>query len=194
MTKETRHRALPTEELRRSKCDREAFAQKPRLPIMVVLDGVKQAYNVGAIFRLCDATLAERLVVCGSQINQRKRRLAQAAIGTQYWVPWQQADSAEEVVLRARAEGYQIIAAEQTSNSIRLEEFVPTFPVCLVFGGESDGVSAEVLRLVDAAIELPMRGMANSINVSTAAAIVLYSLSLRAENEATSGVVASPPR
>jgi tRNA G18 (ribose-2'-O)-methylase SpoU len=179
MNMESRHVVSPTEHLRQAKCDRDAFASKPRLPITVVLDRVKQAYNVGAIFRLCDAMLAERLVICGADVYPRKRRLAQAAQGTQYWTPWEQAESAEEAVMRAKAEGYQIAAVELASNSVRPENFAPKFPG-LVLGGEQDGVSQEVLNHADAVIEIPMRGMANSINVSTAAAIVLYQLSSRA--------------
>ncbi|MGO9389129.1 TrmH family RNA methyltransferase [Rhodoblastus sp.] len=181
MSREPRHLVLPTAELRRSKCDRDVFAAKPRLPIMVVLDRVTQAYNIGAIFRLCDAMLAERLVITGAEVDLRKRNLGQAACGTQFWTPWSQEKTAMEAVVRAKADGYQIAAVELASNSVRPEAFTPNFPVCLVLGGEFDGVSQEVVDLADAVIEIPMRGMANSINVSTAAAIVLYGLSCRAE-------------
>jgi tRNA (guanosine-2'-O-)-methyltransferase len=183
MSDEPRHLVSPTAELRRSKCDRDAFAAKPRLPIMVVLDRVTQAYNIGAIFRLCDAMLAERLVITGAQVDLRKRNLGQAACGTQFWTPWTQENSAVKAVIRAKADGYQIAAVELASNSVRPETFTPKFPLCLVLGGEFGGVSQEVLDLADAVIEIPMRGMANSINVSTAAAIVLYGLSCRAEAE-----------
>jgi tRNA G18 (ribose-2'-O)-methylase SpoU len=178
-----------TADLRRSKCARDAFAAKPRLPIMVVLDRVTQAYNIGAIFRLCDAMLAQRLVITGADVNLRKRNLGQAACGTQFWTPWSREKSAVEAVFRAKAEGYQIAAVELASNSVSPETFTPKFPLCLVLGGEFDGVSQEVVDLADAVIEIPMRGMANSINVSTAAAIVLHVLSCRAEAEMSAAQV-----
>jgi tRNA G18 (ribose-2'-O)-methylase SpoU len=153
---------------------------------MVVLDRVTQAYNIGALFRLCDAMLAERLVITGTEVDLHKRNLGQAACGTQFWTPWSQEKTAVEAVFRAKAEGYQIAAVELATNSVRPEAFVPKFPVCLVLGGEFDGVSQDVVDLADAVIEIPMRGMANSINVSTAAAIVLYELSRRAEAEISS--------
>ncbi len=180
MSEEVRYRVLPTEDIRRSKLGREAFKEKPRLPIMVVLDRVRQAYNVGSLFRLCDAMLAERLVVAGAEVDLRRRQLMQAARGTQNWTPWSQEESAIEAVVRAKAEGYQIVAVELASNSVRPEDFVPKFPLCLVLGGEAEGVSQEIVGMADAVIEIPMRGMANSVNVSTAAAIVLYQLSRRA--------------
>jgi tRNA G18 (ribose-2'-O)-methylase SpoU len=101
MSTKTRHVVSPTAELRRSKCDRDAFAAKPRLPIRVVLDRVTQAYNMGSIFRLCDAMLAERLVITGAEVDLRKRNLGQAACGTQFWTPWSQEEYAVEAVLRA---------------------------------------------------------------------------------------------
>ena len=81
-------RALTTPELRRGKLPRDEFLVQPRRPITVVLDGVGQNYSIGAIFRLCDAFLVQALVVCGTKFDLHKRRLVQAAQGTQHWVPW----------------------------------------------------------------------------------------------------------
>ena len=169
-------RALTTAELRHSKLDRHAFRARPRLPIRIVLDGVRQGYNVGALFRLCDAFLCERLVVCGRDASRGMRKLVQAAQGTHNWVPWEQRDSAVEAVLAARAEGCQVVAVEQTSDAVGLDHFLPRYPICLVLGSERVGVSQAVLDLADAAVTIPMQGMANSLNVATAAAIVLHGL------------------
>jgi tRNA G18 (ribose-2'-O)-methylase SpoU len=176
MSEHSRSVAFSTEDLRRSKSDRKAFAKMPRLPVTVVLDQVRHAYNIGAIFRLCDANLVASLIVAGTAVNLRNRHLVRAAQGTQHWTPWAQVDAAEVAVARAKADGRQVVVIEQASNSIRLEDFIPTFPVCVVLGGERGGVSPQVLRLADAVIEIPMRGMANSINVATATAIVLHSI------------------
>jgi len=181
MNTQARRLVSTTAELRRAKCDRIAFAAKPRLPIRVVLDRVTQAYNIGAMFRLCDAMLSERLVITGVDVDLGKRNLGQAACGTQHWTPWSHEKTAVDAVLRARADGYQIAVVELASGSVPPEAFLPKFPLCLVLGGEFDGVSQDVVDLADAVIEIPMRGMANSINVSTAAAIVLYEASRRAE-------------
>lgn len=178
-------RALTTAELRHDKPDRHAFRTRARLPIKVVLDGVRQGYNVGALFRLCDAFLCERLVVCGRDGTRGTRKLVQAAQGTQRWVPWEQAGSATEVVKTARAGGYQIVAVEQTSGAASLDQFLPRYPICLVLGSERTGVSQTVLDLADAAVVIPMQGMANSLNVATAAAIVLHTLVRRYQDAAS---------
>ena len=77
-------RALTTPELRRTKATRDQFLLRPRRPITVVLDGVTHNYNIGAVFRLCDAFLVQELLICGTKADLRKRRLVQAAQGTQY--------------------------------------------------------------------------------------------------------------
>ena len=172
------HRVLSKPALRRTKPARAAFAAARRRPITVVLDGIHQNYNIGAIFRLCDAFLVERLVICGTKVNLRKRRLVQAASGSQRWVPWQQMENAAAAVEAAKAAAAWIVVAEQTTGSDTPEQLAPTFPVCLVMGSEIAGVSQEVVDIADAAVTIPMLGMANSINVATAAAILLYRLSV----------------
>ncbi len=177
-------RALTTAELRGKKITRDEFLGRPRRPITVVLDGVSQNYNIGSIFRLCDAFLVQQLVICGSKVNLRKRRLVQAAQGTQHWVPWSERQRGSEAVAEAKALGAWVVVAEQTATSVRPEQHVPKFPVCLVLGSERSGVSSEAMEVADAVVTIPMLGMANSINVATAAAILLHWLSLQVEEPA----------
>ena len=136
MTKPSRPVALSTADLRRSKCDRDSFSRKPRLPITVVLDEVRHAYNIGAIFRLCDAILVESLIVAGVEVDLRKRRLTQAAQGTQHWTPWVQVGAAEVAVAKAKAAGYQVVVVELASNSIRPEASFPPSR-CALFSAAS---------------------------------------------------------
>jgi tRNA G18 (ribose-2'-O)-methylase SpoU len=174
-------RALTTTELRRTKPTRDKFLLRPRRPITVVLDGVTQNYNIGAIFRLCDAFLVQQLVICGTKVDLHKRRLVQAAQGTQHWVPWTERQHASDAVAEAKTLGAWIVVAEQTTASVHPEQLMPVFPACLVLGNERSGVSAEAMEAADAVVAIPMLGMANSLNVAIAAAILLYRLSARFE-------------
>jgi tRNA G18 (ribose-2'-O)-methylase SpoU len=174
-------RVLSRVELRWPKASRDEFLAQPRRPITVVLDGIVQNYNIGAIFRLCDAFLIERLVICGITVELRKRKLVQAARGTQHWVPWQRAESAVSAVAAAKSAGAWVVAVEQTSAGTSPEDLAPVFPACPVLGSEMRGVSQEIVDMADAAVAIPMLGMANSINVATAAAIMLYRLSVLLE-------------
>ncbi len=177
-------RALITAELRRSKTTRDEFLLRPRRPITVVLDGVSRNYNIGAIFRLCDAFLVEQLVICGAKVELHKRRLVQAAQGTQHWVLWSARQHAIEAVTDAKAQSSWVVVAEQTTASVQPEQLLPKFPACLVLGGERRGASSQVVETADAAVAIPMLGMANSLNVATAAAILLYWLSVGFEDGA----------
>jgi tRNA(Leu) C34 or U34 (ribose-2'-O)-methylase TrmL len=141
---------------------------------MVVLDRVSQNYNIGAIFRLCDAFLVQQLVICGTKVDLRKRRFVQAAQGTQGWVPWSDYQNASQAIADAKARGAWVVVAEQITDSVHPEQLVPKFPACLVLGGERSGVSPEAIAVTDAAVAIPMLGMANSLNVATTAAILLY--------------------
>jgi 23S rRNA (guanosine2251-2'-O)-methyltransferase len=167
---------LTKSELRAAKVSRDQFITRERRPIRVVLDGVTGNYNIGAIFRLCDAMMLERLIICNPDFNLRKRRLVHAAQGAQYWVPWEHAASAEQCVTEARESGYQIAVIELTSNSIVPSKFIPRFPLCLVIGGERSGVSQSIVDAADVSLMIPMEGMSNSLNLATAAAIVFYEI------------------
>jgi tRNA G18 (ribose-2'-O)-methylase SpoU len=155
-------RALTTSDLRRTKATRDEFLLRPRRPTTVVLDGVTQNYNIGAIFRLCDAFLVQ--VVCSAKVELHKRK------------------SCKQVVADAKARGAWVVVAEQTTAGVRPERVVPVFPAVLVLAGERSGVSSEAIEAANAAVAIPMLGLANSLNVATAAAILLYCLSLRFDN------------
>jgi tRNA G18 (ribose-2'-O)-methylase SpoU len=181
-------RVLTKPELRESKPGRGDFAGQARNPITVVLDRVDGLYNIGALFRLCDALLVERLIICGEESVPallRKRKLVQAAMGTHRWVPWQQEKDAVEVVRAAKAAGAWIAAAELTVESVPVTAMRPRFPALLVLGNERSGVSEGVLAYADQAVAIPMLGLANSLNVATAAAIVLYEMERRCGHQVT---------
>ncbi len=135
--------------------------------------------NIGTIFRLCDAFRVERLYVCGMELVTHKRKLTKAAAGTIGWVPWESRPSALEVVVESRASGWIISAVELSDGSVAPDAMRTDAPLCLVIGAERHGVSKPVLDLVDQCIEIPTDGVGGSINLTTAAAIVLYEASKR---------------
>ncbi len=161
------------------RADRSVFPTLPRRPIRVVLDGVTQLPNIGTMFRLCDAFRVERLYVCGFELVPHKRKLTKAAAGTLGWVPWESRASAAEVVAESRAAGYSIAVVELGDDSVAPEALRSASPLCLVLGAERHGISKAVLELADQRIEIPSDGLGGAINLTTAAAIVLYEASRR---------------
>jgi len=164
---------------------RHVFPTLPRRPIRVVLDGVTHLPNIGTMFRLCDAFRVERLYVCGFELALHKRKLTKAATGTLAWVPWEPRADAADIVGESRAAGYSIVVVERTEHSVPPEALCSTAPICLVLGAERQGVSPAVLELADQRIEIPTDGLGGSINLTTAAAIVLYETSRRFPLDAT---------
>ena len=152
----------------------------PRLPIVVVLDNIRSLYNTGAFFRTADACAIERLVLCGitprpDQGGRQQRAIAKTALGAELTVPWEHyADTPTALTtLTAR---YHIVAVETAPTAVELYDWTPTWPVCLVFGHEREGVSEDVAKYVQTSVRIPMLGEKRSLNVATAAGVVLYEL------------------
>jgi 23S rRNA (guanosine2251-2'-O)-methyltransferase len=186
--------ALTTAELVARKPDVESFARLPRAPISVVLDDVRSLANVGLIFRICDALRVERLYLCGitgyppdptpgrdprpRHVQDRaEREIAKTAVMAIPFVPWEYQPSALETVQRLRRDGYQIVAVEQAHHSTPYaREGIYRPPLALIFGHERAGVAPSALDDADLCVELPVFGMANSLNVAMACALVGYEI------------------
>ena len=167
---------LGAKDLRKTKPTPETFKTIKRNPIYLVLDRVIDTYNIGSLFRLSDATAIEKMYICGDAEYPPSSRIHKAAVGTEEWVPWQKIDSTASIIKKLKAEGVQIIAVEQSPNSIPYP-LLPThlqFPCAIVVGNETDGVSKEALKLADLIVELPMFGVNKSFNVWGSAAVVIY--------------------
>ena len=181
--------ARTTRELVARKPSAASLSQLPRAPVSVVLDDVRSLANVGLIFRLCDALRIEHLYLCGItgyppcqddprplDVQARARReITKTAVMAVPFVPWSYEQSALEVALRLRRQGYQLVAVEQAHASVRHDEpgiYWP--PVCLILGHERAGVAPDALEEADVCVEIPVYGMANSLNVAMALAVVGY--------------------
>jgi len=151
------------------------------LPVIVVLDNIRSLYNTGAFFRTADACAIERLVLCGitprpDQGARQRHAIAKTALGAEVTVPWEFVPDTATAVASAAAAGYQIVVVETSKDAVDLFEWTPTWPVCLVFGHEAAGVASEVREDSQVHVRIPMLGTKESLNVATAAGVVLYEL------------------
>lgn len=147
----------------------------------MVLDNVRSLYNTGAFFRTADACAVERLVLCGitprpDQGGRQLRAIAKTALGAEATVPWLYTPDTVAALDQMRSESRQIVAVETSVHAISLFDWQPAWPVCLVFGHETDGVSDAIASRVDTHVRIPMFGNKRSLNVATAAGVVLYEL------------------
>ena len=147
-----------------------------RMPLFVVMDNIRSIYNVGAIFRTCDAILAEKIFLCGITGHPPRKDIDKVALGAVEVVPWEYAPSVAETLVKLKANGVKICALELTKQSVNYKQADYDFPVALVVGNEVDGISAEAMPYVDFAVDIPMLGRANSLNVATAFGIVGYEI------------------
>lgn len=152
----------------------EDLAQIKRNPIVFVLDEILDTFNIGSMFRLADAVAAENMYLCGRMETPPSSRIHKAAVGTEKWVPWEHSPFALKVVKKLKKEGFYVVAAEQSKNSVPITKFKPSFPLAIVLGHETDGVKDEVLNAVNLTVELPMLGINNSFNVWGTAAVLAY--------------------
>jgi tRNA G18 (ribose-2'-O)-methylase SpoU len=167
---------LDSKQLRLKASTPEERGRLKKNPVFIILDNVLDTYNVGAIFRLAEATAATRVYLCGMTETPPNSRIKKASINTTEWVDWEYAETAVAAIERIRKQQVEIkvFAIEQDARSIPYDRADYSFPVALVVGHETDGVSREVLDMADQIVEIPMWGVNISLNVMVSLGIVLY--------------------
>jgi len=181
-------RKLTMDELgRKSVAD---FKLADKKPLVVVMDNIRSMHNVGSVFRTADAFLIAGICLCGFTPQPPHRDIQKTALGATESVDWLYYENTKDAVLALKEQGYKVFAIEQTKESISLENFKTYLSnasnadannesnkaVAFVFGNEVEGVSEEVLAICDGAVEIPQYGMKHSLNISVAAAIVLWEM------------------
>jgi tRNA G18 (ribose-2'-O)-methylase SpoU len=151
------------------------------MPVIIVLDDVRSAYNVGSIFRTADAFRISGIYICGISARPPHKDISKTALGATESVEWRYFPDVQETVLSLKNEGYIVFAIEQVDESISLEHFQPekNSKLALIFGHEVFGVKENLLPLVDGCIEIPQFGTKHSFNVAISAGIVLWDISCK---------------
>ena len=168
-------RKLSMEELNRKSVDE--FKQSPKTPVIVVLENIRSAYNVGSVFRTADAFLVNAIYICGYSAKPPHKEIKKTALGAEETVSWQHFKTAAEAIAELRAAGYKVYAIEQVKDSISLEKFdAAENKIAVVFGNEVTGVEQSTIHLCDGSIEIPQLGMKHSLNIATAAGVVLWEM------------------
>lgn len=154
----------------------EEFRQSEKLPLAVVLDDVRSMYNVGSVFRTCDAFRVERICLCGITAQPPSTEIHKTALGAEDSVSWQHFPTALEAVAALKADGYEVMAVEQVHDSTLLQTFTPVKGrrYAVVLGNEVKGVHQEVVDAADGCLEIPQFGTKHSMNVSVTAGIIIW--------------------
>lgn len=156
--------------------DNEGFKKMAKTQVVLMLDNVRSALNVGSAFRTADAFALERLVLCGITAQPPHKEILKTAIGATESMDWEYHENVVEAIQTLKKEGYKIYGVEQTDMSIPLQKFEPDmgYKYVLVFGNEVDGLTDEILPHLDGCIEVPQYGTKHSLNVSVCIGIVTW--------------------
>ncbi len=154
----------------------EEYRALPDSGLVVVLDNIRSAHNVGSAFRTADAFKADKVWLCGICAVPPSAEIHKSALGAEDSVPWEHVSDTLEAVARLKAAGYTVVAVEQTVHSVGLDAFRPEpgGRYALVFGNEVDGVRQDVVDASDMTLEIPQAGTKHSLNVSVAVGVVLW--------------------
>ena len=167
-------RKLKMDELNRLSTDE--FKDADKTPIIVVLDNIRSAANIGSVFRTCDAFLIEAIYLVGICAKPPNRDIQKSALGATETVNWKYFETIKECIAELRQSPCEIMTIEQSDKSVMLDEFQPEINkiYALIFGNEVDGVSDFAIQFCDTCIEIPQFGMKHSLNISVSAGIVLW--------------------
>jgi 23S rRNA (guanosine2251-2'-O)-methyltransferase len=169
-------RKLSMEELNRKSVSEYKASEKTS--VIVVLENIRSAYNVGSVFRTADAFLLEAVYTTGYTAHPPHKQISKTALGADESVDTRHFASAAEAIAQLKANNYTVLAVEQAAGSISLNRYKQGTgeKLAVVFGNEVSGVEQSTILLCNGCIEIPQLGMKHSINIATAAGIVLWEM------------------
>ena len=152
--------------------------------VRLLLDNIRSVHNVGSLFRTAE-TLGIAKIYCldttptpVDRFNRKRKDFGKVSLGAEEMVAWEQVTDSEALVEQLKREGFEIIALEQSEQSVDYKrvEVGPLPKLLVILGNEVDGVSKDLLKSADIVAEIPHQGMKESLNVSVAGAVFLYRL------------------
>ena len=156
----------------------DEFKQVAKMPVIAVLENIRSAYNVGSVFRTADAFLLEAIYITGYTCTPPHKEIKKTALGAEDTVTWKHFANANDAITDLNAQGYKVFAVEQIVNSTMLHQLTieNNQKIAVVFGNEVSGVEVETIKLCDGCIEIPQMGTKHSLNIASAAAVVLWEI------------------
>ncbi|HIE15779.1 MAG TPA: TrmH family RNA methyltransferase [Bacteroidales bacterium] len=177
------NRKLLNEELNRKTV--YEYKQSEKNPIVIILDNVRSALNVGSVFRSCDAFLVDKIFLCGlTAVPNENKEIYKTALGATESVDWYYVDDTLEAITELKKKDFLIIGIEQVEHKILLQNFIPekNKRYAFVFGHEIKGINQKVIDACDFCVEIPQWGYKHSLNIAVSAGIILWHTVLHLQN------------
>jgi tRNA G18 (ribose-2'-O)-methylase SpoU len=148
--------------------------------VRVLLHNIRSTHNVGSIFRTADALGVEKIYISGytpapiDRFGRECKDIAKVALGAEKNISWENILNPQDLILKLKKQNYQVIALEQSSNSIDYKKVKVKYPVLFIVGNEVEGINKDLFSLADIVAEIPMKGKKESLNVSVAFGVALF--------------------
>lgn len=154
----------------------QEYKELPESGLVLVLDNIRSAHNVGSAFRTADSFKVDKVYLCGICAVPPSAEIHKSALGAEDSVSWEHSADTMDVVRRLKSEGYTIVSAEQAVDSVMLDDFVPSAEkkYAVIFGNEVAGVAQNVVDASDLVLEIPQYGTKHSLNVSVSIGVILW--------------------
>lgn len=144
--------------------------------LYLILPNIRSCHNVGAMFRTADAFGVTKIFLVGYTPAPPKPQIDKVSLGAEKWVSFKKYQHLKPLITRLKKQGVKIFALEKTDQSIDIAKANFNGSVALIVGNEVDGLSGDILNLCDEVFYIPMCGKKESLNVSVAAGIALYTI------------------
>ena len=167
-------RTIPHNVFRDNNPSLEELEDRPRMPVVALLDNIRSMWNVGSMFRSADGAWVEEMILAGYTATPPRKEIAKTALGSEYSVPWRHVVDPVQAIRALQKNGYQAVVLEHTTRSHCYTDIDFQFPMVFVVGNEGVGVRDEVSAACDLAVEIPQFGMKSSLNVAVAFGIMVY--------------------
>lgn len=147
-----------------------------KMPLILILDDLRSAFNVGSIFRSAECFAISKIYLCGYTPTPENDKVKKTAMGTEKKIEWEYKPSALALIEKLQSSQMKVFALETAEKAkiLHSEYFPPN--IAFMLGNEALGLSQEILQKADGVFRIPMRGWKNSLNVGMAAAICCYEL------------------
>ncbi|MDO8600793.1 MAG: RNA methyltransferase [bacterium] len=147
--------------------------------LYVICRNIRSRENVGSLFRTADAFGVGKIFLTGFTPTPPHEKISKTALGAENFVPWEKIFSTARLIKKLRAEGFEIVALEQSRKSIDIGGYRLKKKIALIVGNEVSGIPQAILKQCDCVIEIPMRGKKESLNVAVAFGVGAYVMSQR---------------
>jgi len=146
------------------------------LPVYLILNNLRSAFNVGSIIRTAECMGVKKLFFCGYTPTPKNKSVKKTAMGTETHIEWEQTENINHLINELKASGVEIAALESSTKAVQLDKMDFRNNIAIILGNEALGISPDIIQKADKIICINMHGWKNSLNVAVATGICLYEI------------------